>query len=163
MLVEMEGHFDEFLLITQNVDGLHQLAGSRKVVTIHGNIFMVRCMECGLEKEDRRVPLPEIPPSCECGGMLRPSVVWFHESLRPDDLAMAQDAASRCDVMFVVGTSGIVYPAAGLPQQAKMNNASILEFNLERSNISGIADVSFFGKAGEELPGLWKAFKKELG
>jgi NAD-dependent deacetylase len=158
----MEAHFDDFLLITQNVDGLHQLAGSKKVVTIHGNIFTVRCTECGLEREDRRAPLPEIPPRCECGGLLRPAVVWFHESLRPDDLITAQDAASRCDVMVVVGTSGIVYPAAGLPQQAKMNNAIVIEFNLERSNISGIADISNFGKAGEELPGFWRTVKKAL-
>jgi NAD-dependent deacetylase len=161
-LVKMEEAFDDFLLITQNVDGLHQLAGSKRMVTIHGNIFTVRCTKCGKEREDRTHPLPELPPKCECGGLLRPAVVWFHESLQPDDLIRAQDASSRCDIMFVVGTSGIVYPAAGLPQQAKMNGAFVFEFNLEPSNISGIADISFFGKAGEELPKFWKAVKDEL-
>jgi NAD-dependent deacetylase len=161
VLVEMERAFDDFLLITQNVDGLHQLAGSKHMVTIHGNIFTVRCTKCGVEFVDRRAPLPELPPTCQCGGLLRPAVVWFHESLRPDDLMRATEAASRCEVMFVIGTSGIVYPAAGLPHQAKSNGAIILEFNLAPSSISEIADASFFGKAGETLPRFWNEVTRQ--
>lgn len=158
----MEDHFEDFTLITQNVDGLHQLAESKNVITVHGNIFTVRCTKCGAEKEDRTAPLETIPPRCECGGMLRPAVVWFGEMLDPDDLMQAQAASAKCDVMFVIGTSAVVHPAAGLPVVAKSRGAVLLEFNLEPTPISDMADASFFGPAGEELPRFWKQVSEDL-
>ena len=146
-------HDGDFLLITQNVDGLHQRAGSRRVAALHGDIWTVRCVSCGDEREDRRVPLPRIPPRCErCGGLLRPGVVWFGENLPADALRQAWDDAARCDLMVVVGTSGVVYPAAAMPALAKENGAYLVEVNLERTPISLYADEIHLGRAADMLP-----------
>lgn len=141
-------------LITQNVDGLHDLAGSQGVLKVHGDIWTLRCTDCGLEVVDRTVPLPELPPRCtDCGALLRPGVVWFGESLPDEIWSRAQDAATSADVMLVIGTSAQVYPAAGLAARARVvSNARVIEINLEPSG----AEVDAFlpGKAGEVLPAL---------
>ena len=113
-LAQAEARARKFTLITQNVDGLHELAGSRNVLRLHGSIWMLRCVECGREREDRRTPLPEIPPRCECGGMLRPGVVWFGEALPTKIWQEAETAARQADLFLLIGTSAVVYPAAGL-------------------------------------------------
>ncbi len=159
-IARLEGEVPDFLLITQNIDGLHEKAGSRKLVELHGNIWKVRCTREGTVKEDRRVPLPEIPPKCEnCGALLRPHVVWFGESLPVDALEEAMGAAEECDLFLVVGTSGVVYPAASLPQVARSRGALVVEINPEETPLTPLATWSLRGKAGE----VAKALARELG
>lgn len=154
-LVEMEQKIPHFSLITQNVDGLHCLAGSRQIVELHGNIWRVRCTREGDVTERRAHPLPEIPPHCECGALLRPDVVWFGEDLSPEVLQRAINAARSCQVMLVVGTSGSVEPAASLPWLAKQSSAHVIEVNVEATPVSHYADETIYGPAAVELPRLW--------
>ena len=139
-------------VITQNVDGLHQRAGSRRVIELHGNIWRIRCTSCGYE-ETISEPVREVPPRCpRCGSLMRPGVVWFGEPLPSDAWAEAVELAETSDAMLVVGTSGVVYPAAMLPMIAKRAGATIIEVNPEDTAITQIADVAIRGKAGEVLP-----------
>lgn len=148
-------HRGDFLLVTQNVDGLHRLAGSEQLVEVHGNLWEVRCTSCGRSREDRTVPFPELPPRCdECRGLLRPGVVWFGEALPEAALARAFASAERCEVMLVVGTSAVVYPVAYLPQLAKRAGAYVIEVNPDETPLTALADESWRGKAGEVLGGL---------
>ena len=139
-------------VVTQNVDGLHDRAGSSDVVKLHGDIWVLRCVGCGESRRDETVPLAELPPRCACGGMLRPGVVWFGEALPPREWQAAEDAVARCDVLLVVGTSAVVYPAAGLVSLARA--ARVIEVNMEETPVSRLADASLRGKAGEILPEL---------
>ncbi len=145
---------DGFMLITQNVDGLHNRAGSQRILKIHGDIWWTQCSACREVKSDHRVPLPEIPPRCACGGVLRPGVVWFGESLPERTWQQAQEAAENCDLMLVVGTSAVVYPAAGLAPLAQRRGARVIEINMEETPLSGAADISLRGPSGEILPQL---------
>lgn len=148
-------HAGDFLLITQNVDGLHQLAGSRRVLPLHGDVWTVRCLVCGEEKQDRRAPLPHLPPRCDrCGGLIRPGVVWFGEPLPADALRRAYAAAAACDLMYVIGTSAVVYPAAALPALAKERGAYVVEVNAEPTEVTSYADEYHGGDAAEVLPRL---------
>jgi NAD-dependent deacetylase len=153
-LAEMEKRIPRFTLITQNVDGLHEQAGSRNVLRLHGSIWIVRCTSCETEREDRRTPLPEIPPVCECGGMLRPGVVWFSEPLPPGVWREAEAAARSADLFLVIGTSAVVYPAAGLAQIAKSSGARIVEINVAETVLSKEIDEFLQGPSGELLPRL---------
>jgi len=153
-LAEIERKSRKFALITQNVDGLHERAGSRNVLRVHGSIWSVRCLACGRETIDRQVPLPEIPPRCACGGMLRPGVVWFGESLPADVWHDAEAAARSADLFLVIGTSAVVYPAAGLAQIAKSSGARVVEMNIEETPLSGEIDEFLQGPSGELLPQL---------
>ena len=113
----------------------------------------MRCTGCGREVEDERAPLPELPPRCgECGALLRPGVVWFGEMLPEAALESAVAAASSCEVMLVVGTSAVVYPAASLTPLARRAGARVIEVNLEETPASGLADAHLRGAAGEVLP-----------
>ncbi len=165
-LVEMEkmlppGHL---AVITQNVDGLHQKAGTQNLLCLHGNIWMVRCVECGYRAEDRRVPLPEIPPKCpRCGGLLRPDVVWFGETLPYTVLNQAFNVVHAADYMLVIGTSAVVQPAISLALIAQQNGARLIEFNLEPTPITEEADESIFGSVDETLPAWWERMKREWG
>jgi NAD-dependent deacetylase len=105
---------------------------------------------------DLASPVEEIPPLCHCGSLLRPDVVWFGEQLSHDVLERASEAASRSDVMFVVGTSAVVYPAAALPILTKNKGGLVIEINVEKTALSAYADLSFFGRAGELMPVLWR-------
>ncbi|ACB39809.1 NAD-dependent protein deacetylase [Pyrobaculum neutrophilum] len=150
-------------VITQNVDGLHQRAGSRRVVELHGSLWRARCVQCGavykLEK-----PVEETPPRCpRCRGLLRPDVVWFGEPLPREAWEEAVQLASSADVVLVVGTSGAVYPAAAIPQIAKRRGAAVVEVNVEKSALTAIADVFIRGKAGEVLPALVEEVRRGLG
>lgn len=152
IIASMEREVKDFWLITQNVDGLHQKAGSKKVVELHGNIWKVRCLECGIEYFEYTTPLPEIPPRCkECGGMLRPAVVWFGESLPADALTKAYEVSRRADLFIVVGTSAQVYPAAELPLIAKREGARLVEVNPEETPLTPYADISIREKASTGL------------
>lgn len=153
-LAALEDRSPEFTLVTQNVDGLHERAGSRRVHRLHGSIWRVRCTECGAETTDDRVPLPELPPRCGCGALVRPGVVWFGEPLPDSEWMAAERAAKTCDLFIVVGTSAQVYPAAALIPMAAQAGARIIEINMEDTPLSGVAGLSLRGKAGEILPQL---------
>ena len=153
-LAQLERRVPDFTLITQNVDGLHQRAGSRRVLKLHGDIWTLHCLGCGLEETNHDVPLREIPPRCSCGGLFRPGVVWFGEALPAEVLRHAMEAAAHALVFLVVGTSAVVQPAASLPLLAQRNGAKLVEVNLEETPLSAQADASFWGKAGELLPRL---------
>jgi NAD-dependent deacetylase len=153
-LAALEHRFPEFTLITQNVDGLHARAGSRRVLEIHGCLWRTRCCSCGEVREDRRVPFPALPPRCACEGVLRPDVVWFGEALPFELLSGAFRAVDACDVLIVAGTSGAVQPAGSMGHRALARGAAVIEVNLERTPLSGEATVFLEGRAGEILPAL---------
>jgi NAD-dependent deacetylase len=145
-----------FTLITQNVDGLHERAGSEDIVRLHGSIWHVRCADaCAagrVDWRDDRVPLPELPPRCpHCGALARPGVVWFGESLAPEDIARAT-SATRCDVFLTIGTSSIVYPAAGLVDMAKRHGATTIEINPQATPATARMDIAISGSAEIVLP-----------
>lgn len=151
-LVQLETRLPAFWMITQNVDGLHAKAGTQHLSEIHGNIWKVRCTQCHTITENHEVPLP-FPPSCtECGGLLRPHIVWFGESLAPEDLEKSYAALQRCDILLIIGTSGVVYPAASFAPVAKDHGAFVVELNIDATPNSSIVDVSFQGRAKELVP-----------
>lgn len=152
-LVALEGRLAGFTLITQNVDGLHRLAGSKNILEIHGSLWRTRCLGCG-ETRERRDRLQPLPPRCACGGLLRPDVVWFGESLPPDLVQRSLAAAQSCDVMLVVGTSSLVQPAASFADVALHRGTPVIEVNLEPTPLTGNATWSFQGRSGEILPRL---------
>lgn len=153
VLASWEKLFPAFHVITQNIDGLHQKAGSYNILELHGNIWKLRCTEEETITEDHNTPLGEIPPHCpNCGALLRPHVVWFGESLDPSILQSAFALSSSCEVMFVVGTSAVVQPAASLPLSAADSGATVVEINPDPTPITPYADFSFRGKAGDILP-----------
>jgi NAD-dependent deacetylase len=162
-LAEMETHFGQFWLITQNVDGLHRLAGNQNVVELHGNIWGMRCTKgCRSNWEDRTVPLAEIPPRCpDCGALARPDVVWFGESLPRKALEAAWAAAQQCQMMLVIGTSAIVQPAASLPLLALQSGAHVIEINPEVTPLSGAVDETIRGPAAVALPEWWHVWSAE--
>jgi NAD-dependent deacetylase len=149
-LAELEKLCPRFDLITQNVDGLHQLAGSRRVLLLHGDIWMDRCSRCG--HEERATSVSEEAPNCGvCAALARPGVVWFGECLPPGALEYAASCAASADVMLVVGTSSVVQPAASLADWAKSAGATVVEINLEPTPRTGLADATLLGKSGEIL------------
>ncbi len=153
VLAEWETFFPAFTIITQNIDGLHQKAGSREVLELHGNIWKMRCTKEKTIIENYESPLSEIPPLCPaCGALLRPHVVWFGESLDMETLQNASVDSANCEVMFVIGTSAVVQPAASLPLAAAGAGAKIIEVNPDSTSLTPYADISFRGKAGEILP-----------
>ncbi len=152
-LAEMERLVPNFVLITQNVDGLHQRSGNKTVIELHGNIFIDRCVECGREVDRSAQPEPETAlPRCECGGLFRPGVVWFGEALPAEALNRAWDAVDQCDVFFSIGTSVVVYPAAGLPDMARQRGAKVVEINPEETPISSRMDLTIRESAALALP-----------
>jgi len=153
-LVDLEKRFERFWLITQNVDGLHGAAGSQKLSEIHGNIWKVRCTRCGRVDENRELPIA-IPPSCAaCGGLLRPHIVWFGEALATEDLNRSYEALGRCEVLLIIGTSGIVYPAASFAPVAKAAGAFVVEINLDATPNTQVVDVSLQGRTKDVVPEL---------
>jgi NAD-dependent deacetylase len=152
-LAELERRFEDFTLVTQNVDGLHQEAGSRHVYELHGNIWRVRRIdESGPGEVDPRAPMPRpLPARDESGALLRPCVVWFGEMLPMDALMASEQAARRADVFFVVGTSGMVEPAASLARVAKASGARVVEINPEETALTDVADDVFREPAAAAL------------
>lgn len=155
-IAEMEGYFPRFCVLTQNIDGMHARAGSKRIVELHGNIWRMRCERDGLVIQSGR-PVVDIPPMCQCGSLLRPDVVWFGEQLSSQVVEEASRVANQSEVMFVVGTSAVVYPAAALPAITKNSGGIVVEVNLEPTDITAYADASLFGPAGEMLPALWNS------
>jgi NAD-dependent deacetylase len=150
-ITQWQANFSAFTLVTQNVDGLHQKAGSRDVIEVHGSIWRARCLSCRARFEI--VPGQTRPDACvSCGDRLRPDVVLFGEMLPNGAYERAAEAAAECELCFVVGTSALVYPAASLPEIAKSSGAYLCEVNSERTPLSVFCDVVLNGRAGELLP-----------
>ncbi len=143
-----------FTLVTQNVDGLHDRAGSVNIVKLHGDIWLARCVGCGTIEWNGDVPLRDLPPRCGCGALLRPGVVWFGEELPRVEWERAFRASAHAQVMMVVGTSAMVYPAAGLAEAACEAGAKLAIVNPEPTPPDRMADWVLRGQAGEVLPQL---------
>lgn len=157
-LVSIEDRCEKFWLLTQNVDGLHREAGSRNPIELHGSIRVARCRECGHEREIEEAfrgwSPGDVPECARCDGYLRPAVVWFGEPLPAGALSAAEEAIRGCDVMLVIGTSGVVQPAASFASGAHARGAHVIEVNPEETPVSGFARVALRGPAAVELPQL---------
>lgn len=151
-LVALEDRMNQFWLITQNVDGLHATAGSRNLSEIHGNIWKVRCTGCGVVEENRDVPIEILPKCVTCDRLLRPHIVWFGESLDPKDLQNSYAALGSCEVLLIIGTSGMVYPAASFGPVAKDHGAFVAELNLDPTPNSNLVDIAVQGRAKDLVP-----------
>jgi NAD-dependent deacetylase len=152
-LAALDARAPEFLLATQNVDGLHAQAGSRRMVELHGSLWRVRCTGCG-RQADHREAFDELPPRCHCSALLRPDIVWFGEALPAAVLERAFAAAREAEVVLVVGTSSLVHPAAAIPEAALFAGAYVVEVNPEPTPLSARASVSLRGRAAEVVPWL---------
>ena len=165
-LVELARLVPELAVVTQNIDGLHVLAGSHDVIELHGNIRRTKCLDAhhpytGTLPDD---PGEHDPPGCAtCGSPLRPDVVWFGEMLPESESGRAWELASECDAMLVVGTSGAVWPAAELPHIARRAGATVIEVNPLPSELTPITDVFLQGRAGEILPALVRSMQEHRG
>ncbi|MBI5395183.1 MAG: NAD-dependent protein deacylase [Verrucomicrobia bacterium] len=157
VVAAMERFYHQFTLVTQNVDGLHGRAGSRRMVEVHGSVWRGRCMSCGAEVALEQTPLAQLPPKHDgCGGVLRPAVVWFGENYERAVLEQTFTAAEQAQLVLVVGTSGGVSLPVDLVVQARQAGATVIEINTERSAVSRVAHERLEGKAGEILPELWR-------
>ena len=150
-------------IITQNVDGLHQMAGTRDVIEFHGNFAWQRCLACNQSIETAQVDLGQMPPRCGCGGILRPNCIFFGELIPHRELARSQQLSAACDVMLVIGTSATVQPAASMPVIAKQNGAVIIEINPEPTPLTAhISDLPLMGGAGSIMPRLVASVRRHL-
>ncbi len=163
-LAEFEKIFPQFALITQNVDRLHQRAGSSNVIELHGNIIENHCFICKAEYHgETDLPDSQVPQCPICGGMIRPSVVWFGEMLPPKALDLAEESAMECDVFFSIGTSAEVYPAANLPYIAKRSGAVLVEVNPNPTVLSAFVDFRIPFSSAISLPQIVVLLKKKKG
>jgi NAD-dependent deacetylase len=151
-LAALEHERGEVEIVTQNVDGLHERAGSASVLRLHGTLWRLRCVGCAQEVDDTRADLGPLPPRCACGALLRPAVVWFGEPLDRSVLARADDHVSRAALVLVVGTSSVVQPAASLATIARRRGARVVEINLERTALSDACDEHVEGRAKDLVP-----------
>ncbi len=155
-------------VVTQNIDNLHERAGSQRVAHLHGSLFEFRCSRCGTAYHGDLADMPEPvetldPPLCACGGTIRPGVVWFGEPLPDEPWQQAVEAVAGADVLIVVGTSGIVYPAAGLPSAALAQGIPVIEVNPDSTPLSGSATVTVRDTAARALPGLLDRLDELIG
>ncbi|HEY3251930.1 MAG TPA: NAD-dependent deacylase [Ignavibacteria bacterium] len=160
-LAEMEKIFKEFNLITQNIDNLHNRAGSNKVTELHGNIERNFCLNCKTFYDEVDVKERSVLKCEKCGGLIRPDVVWFGEMLPMDALRHAEDCAMNSDVFFSIGTSAEVYPAAMLPMIAKQSHAYVVEINIKPTVLTYDVDEMLQGKSGEILMELVQIIKSK--
>lgn len=159
VIAELQQYYD-VSVVTQNVDNLHGRAGSETIYELHGNIERNYCVGCKKPFTEDTFKFENKVPKCDCGGLIRPDVVWFGEMLPQDQFASGEAAAAMCDIMFVVGTSAVVYPAAYIPITAKQNGKYMVEVNIEETEISRMMDESIFGPAGEVMPKILEEVKK---
>ena len=155
-LVEMESYFDNFCVITQNVDGLHARAGSKCVLELHGNMWKGRCPQDGAIVDLPHTPLESLPPYHTCGTALRPHVVQFGETIDPATVHAAINASAHAELFLVIGTSAVVSPARDLPLIALKKGATVIEINRDPTPLTPLVTVSIRGKAAEILPQLWE-------
>jgi NAD-dependent deacetylase len=158
-IVDFEKYFD-VTVITQNVDNLHQKAGSRWVYELHGNITRNKCTLCGKQYNGEVMLSDSKPPRCDCGALIRPDVVWFGENLPSGVYEIAEEKCENCDVMLVVGTSGVVYPAALLPSAAITSGAMVADINIDESDHHHGRRLFIKGKSGEVLPAIFEEVKR---
>lgn len=152
-IARWQTRFSDLTLVTQNIDGLHQKAGSRNVIELHGNLWRARCCDCAARHDLRELNFDNSVPGCsDCGGSLRPDVVLFGEMLPVGAFEAAAMKAQTCELCFVVGTSAVVYPAASIPEIARAAGAYVVEVNPERTPLSELCDEVLTGKAGDMLP-----------
>ncbi len=157
-IAELE-KYANVVVLTQNIDGLHQKAGSTEVLELHGSIVKIKCSVCDF-KDQMTAEFSEIPPLCKCGNILRPDVVWFGESLPQDVWQKAMIVASQCDLMIIAGTSLVVSPANTLPIYAKQNNAILIEINPENTDMSSEMDLVIRNTSAIALPEFVSMFKE---
>ena len=163
-LAQLENLFPKaFTLVTQNVDGLHQLAGSSNVLELHGSLRRTRCTECGDLRDQFLDPLAEMPTCVLCEGLLRPDIVWFGEMLPQEIWRLAVQATISSEVFLVVGTSAVVHPAAGLIKLAQTAGAKVVESNLSSTVASDVVDIGLYGPSGQILPRVMKRFLELKG
>ncbi|MFC2103468.1 NAD-dependent deacetylase [Bacteroidota bacterium] len=158
---EMQNHFKDVTVVTQNIDNLHRRAGSEKIYELHGNIERNFCINCK-KFYNEQLNFSNGIPKCECGGLIRPDVVWFGEYLPEDQFLGGERASTNSDVFFIVGTSAVVYPAVGLVNTAKQSGAVLVEVNVEPTDISAYVDYSFKGEAGKILPKILEDYKSAM-
>ena len=159
-IAELE-KYAKVIILTQNIDGLHQKAGSSKVLELHGSIVKIKCTVCDF-RDEIITKFSEIPPLCKCGNILRPDVVWFGESLQEDVWKHAMIQAGQCDLMIIVGTSLVVSPANTLPIYAKQNNAYLIEINPEKTEMSSEMDLTINDTSANVLPKIVSMFKERF-
>lgn len=152
IIAGLEASHPDIKVVTQNIDGLHQRAGSQRVIELHGSLWRMRCTSEGtihsLEPGD------ENPTRCSCGAQLRPDIIWFGDQLDPQVVDQATEVISRCDLLIAIGTSAVIWPAAGYPQLARQQGAHCIEINPEASELSFLYHEVYRGTAGEVLPAL---------
>lgn len=161
-IADFQNLFPSVSVITQNIDNLHWRAGSKEIYELHGNIERNYCIKCKTFYNDEII-FSESLPKCKCGGLIRPDVVWFGEYLPQDQFIGGENAARKSDVFFIIGTSGIVYPAASLIFVAKESGAYLVEINVEETEMSSIVHKSYYGAAGRILPQIYFELKKAMG
>jgi NAD-dependent deacetylase len=163
-LAALEARIPDFTLITQNVDGLDERAGIRNVIRLHGDIWRTVCTRCGDQRENREVPLATMPPHCFCApdALLRPAVVWFGETLPSEAWLAAEDAMARAELLLVIGTSAVVYPASSLVPLAIRSGAQTVEINPQPTALSDEVDIRLAGSASELLPRIVGGLQAEI-
>ena len=161
-IAKMEQHYPEFLLATQNVDDLHERAGNRKMVKIHGDAWQMRCLECNEVFDVRNYDIPDefiqdtLPKCPECSNLCRPNIVWFGEYVPQAAISTAIESALNCDLMFIVGTSGQVSNGYGLAEKALVNGAKVIEVNPTQGALTPYAHIWVPEPAGQALPRIWR-------
>lgn len=160
-IAEMQDYFKDVTVVTQNIDNLHRRAGSKNIYELHGNIERNYCVDCK-NYYNEELDFSNGIPKCECGGLIRPDVVWFGEFLPQNQFSGGEKATMNSDIFFIVGTSAIVYPAVGLVYTAKQSGSVLVEINIATTEISSYADYSFIGGAGKVLPAILKEYKSTL-
>lgn len=159
-LADLESLVPRLTLVTQNVDGLHRRAGSRAVIEFHGSLFDNRCLPQAHPAPNVPRPCPA-PPRCTiCGGHIRPGIVWFGELIPPEALARSVSAAESCDLFLSVGTSSLVYPAAGLAERAQASGATVVEINPQATDLADLADYAIRAPSGQALPAMVEALRR---
>ncbi|HEX3034278.1 MAG TPA: NAD-dependent deacylase [Thermodesulfobacteriota bacterium] len=152
-LRDLENQKHKFTLVTQNIDGLHRIVGSKNIIEMHGNIWQTRCTKCKRIEQNYDVPLKELPPTCtNCGAITRPNVVWFGEIIPMTLIDKALIAIEECEVMLIVGTSGMVEPAASMGLVAKQTGKTVIEINTNPTYNSPLYDITILGRSGDILP-----------
>lgn len=149
---ELQKSHGNVTIVTQNIDGMHQRAGSGNVIELHGSLWCLRCDDCGIAIDDIGESFAKM--KCDCGKYLRPDITWFGDMLNPQVIQQASEVIRKCDIFISIGTSGVVWPAAGFPQEAKNNGACCIEINTERTELSNLFDEVIIGKASEVLTDL---------
>ena len=144
---DLQNSHGNITIVTQNIDGMHQRAGTENVIELHGSLWRLRCDYCGIVIEDIGESFSKM--KCDCDNYLRPDIIWFGDMLNPQVIQQASEAIQKCGLFISIGTSGVVWPAAGFPNEAKSNGAYCIEINTERTELSYLYDEVIIGKAGE--------------